>query len=104
MVTNVDANQIDVSVANTFSVFVDQNDDGNSVLSEIIETSDSSDIVIAEPVITMEKDLSITPMDAGDPVQYSLLISNNGSGANKSTAFEITVTDEFDTYVNAYQL
>ncbi|MCK5794501.1 MAG: hypothetical protein KAH12_07330, partial [Anaerolineales bacterium] len=82
--------------SNTFSVYADEDGDGNAEASEILDTSNSASIVIAEPDQSLTKTITTIPADAGDPVRYTLVLSNNETGNNDATAFDLTLTDTFD--------
>ncbi len=59
-------------------------------------TSNSVAVQIAEPSISLAKAISTAPIDAGDPVVYTLTITA-ASGATRATAFDLALTDTFDT-------
>ncbi|PWH17984.1 MAG: hypothetical protein DDG59_07150, partial [Anaerolineae bacterium] len=55
-------------------------------------------IRVAEPSLTLTKGVTTAPTDAGDTVTYTLTISA-ASGVNRATAFDLTLTDTFDSYL-----
>ncbi len=61
--------------------------------------STSVQVIIAEPSLSLSKTAAIdTTRDAGDTVTYTLTISA-ASGPNRATAFDLTLTDAFDSYL-----
>ncbi|PWH18671.1 MAG: hypothetical protein DDG60_00110 [Anaerolineae bacterium] len=72
---------------NTFSVFIGGTQNGPN--SNPVQT------IVAEPFLSLAKTLATIPTDAGDPITYTLTITS-ASGANRSTAFDLTLTDTFD--------
>jgi LPXTG-site transpeptidase (sortase) family protein len=87
LVLNINTNQAGTTRGNTFSVMV-----GNVVRA----TSGTVNIVVAEPSLSLSKVVTTAPTDAGDPMTYTLTITNNSSGVNRATAFDLTLTDNFD--------
>jgi LPXTG-site transpeptidase (sortase) family protein len=87
LVLNIGGNQAGTTRGNNFSVMV-----GNVVRA----TSGTVNIVVAEPSLTLGKVVTVAPVDAGDPVQYTLTITNSSSGVNRAAAFDLTLTDNFD--------
>ncbi len=73
--------------SNTFSVFINGTQNGPS--------SNGVQVIIAEPLLTLAKVLVTAPTDAGDPITYTLTITS-ASGLNRATAFDLTLTDNFD--------
>lgn len=72
---------------NTFSVFIGGVQNGPN--------SNQVQVIIAEPLLTLAKTLTTAPTDAGDPITYTLTITS-ASGVDRSTAFDLTLTDTFD--------
>jgi len=91
LVLNISSNYSGVGRDNSFSVLVN----GSSVA-----TSNTVNIRIAEPSLSLTKAVTTAPTDAGDPITYTLTITNNSSGANRATAFDLNLTDTLDTYLN----
>ena len=60
-------------------------------------TSGNRNLVIAEPKLSLAKVITTAPADAGDPVVYTLTITNISSGVNRATAFDLELTDVLDT-------
>lgn len=55
------------------------------------------EIRVAEPVLTLTKTIQgAAPVDAGDLFTYRLVITNSSSGSNRSTAFDLVLTDALD--------
>ena len=78
---------------NFFRVFINNIQNGPN--------SNSVGVVIAEPYLTLSKSAAIAPTrDAGDAVTYALSITA-ASGVNRSTAFDLTLTDAFDSYLTS---
>jgi fimbrial isopeptide formation D2 family protein/uncharacterized repeat protein (TIGR01451 family) len=88
LVLNLSSNQNTTSSRNNnFSVFVN----GSQVA-----TSNTVSIRIAEPSLSLTKAVTTAPTDAGDSITYTLTITNNSSGVNRATAFDLELTDNFD--------
>ncbi|NWG00533.1 MAG: IPTL-CTERM sorting domain-containing protein, partial [Thermoanaerobaculaceae bacterium] len=87
LVLNINTNQAGTTRGNSFSVLV-----GNVVRA----TSGTVNIVVAEPSLSLAKVVTVAPVDAGDSAQYTLTITNNSSGVNRATAFDLELTDNFD--------
>ncbi|MBI4762444.1 MAG: sortase [Chloroflexota bacterium] len=77
---------------NTFSVFINSVQNG--------ATSNQIQVVVAEPLLTFAKAVATAPVDAGDTIAYTLTISA-ASGINRSTAFDLSVTDSFNSYLTS---
>ncbi|MDZ7843598.1 MAG: sortase [Anaerolineales bacterium] len=73
--------------------------DGNLIGSP----SNRIEVTIAEPELTITKTLSSGTADGNDPVQYTLIISNP-NGLYDATAFDLSVTDVFDAYIDSLSL
>lgn len=81
---------------NNFQVYINDQPNGNR--------SNSVRIYIAEPLLSLNKSAVIDPSrDAGDTVTYTLTISA-ASGDNRSTAFDLHLTDTFDAYLTALSI
>ena len=104
LVANVSGNQNGTIRTNTFSVYVDEDGDENAEAGEIVDTSGSVDVIVAEPDLSLTKTLSTLPSDAGDAVGYTLVIENNETGDNDATAFELALTDTFDAYLYSFSI
>ncbi|NWF65548.1 MAG: isopeptide-forming domain-containing fimbrial protein, partial [Chloroflexi bacterium] len=72
---------------NNFSVFINGTQNGPN--------SNNVQVSITEPLLTLAKALTTAPTDAGDPITYTLTITS-ASGATRATAFDLTLTDNFD--------
>jgi DNA-binding beta-propeller fold protein YncE len=57
--------------------------------------SNNVTVVIAEPLLTLNKAVTTTPTDAGDTVTYTLTIAA-ASGVDRATAFDLNLTDTLD--------
>jgi uncharacterized repeat protein (TIGR01451 family)/fimbrial isopeptide formation D2 family protein len=90
-VLNISSNYSGVGRGNSFSVLVN----GSSVA-----TSNTVTIRVAEPSLSLSKIVTTAPTDAGDPITYTLTITNNSRGVNRATAFDLELTDTLDTYLN----
>ncbi len=94
LVHNSTTNQNDAGdlLANTARVFIDENQNGD----------DSSPIYlnIVEPHLTVDKNLVTAATDAGDPMTYRISITNDSSGASAAAAFDLTLSDTLDTYLD----
>jgi len=91
LVLNIGENQSDTQRNNSFDVMV-----GGTVRA----TSNTVDIRIAEPSLSLTKAVTTAPTDAGDSITYTLTITNNSSGDNRATAFDLELTDTLDPYLN----
>ena len=59
-----------------------------------LATSSNVRVTIAEPVINnLAKTVTTAPVDAGDTVVYQLTYSNMASGNNRTTAFDVSLSD-----------
>ncbi len=94
LINNTSAGSNDTGNArgNTFSVFINGVQNGPN--------SNSVRVIIAEPLLTLAKAVATAPTDAGDPIAYTLTISA-ASGVNRSTAFDLSLTDTFDAYLTS---
>jgi len=99
LVANLDFNQQGSSRYNRFSVYVDMNGDQNTDSGELIERSGWNRIILAEPTLQIIKSIDTAPHDAGDTIVYRLEIENLESGNNDATAFDLVLTDTFDSYL-----
>ena len=88
LVLNVQGNQIDQNRDNSAGVRA-----GGSASN--LATSTGARVTVAEPVMTLTKTLTTAPLQAGDPVVYTISIAN-GTGTNATTAFDVRVTDTLD--------
>jgi uncharacterized repeat protein (TIGR01451 family)/fimbrial isopeptide formation D2 family protein len=57
-------------------------------------------LVIAEPQLSLSKSVITAPLDAGDTIVYSLVIQNTDTGASGAAAFDLVLSDVFDSYLN----
>ncbi len=80
---------------NTFAVFVGGTQNGPN--------SNQVQVIVAEPALTLAKSLTTAPTDAGDPITYTLTITS-ASGVNRATAFDLTLTDTFDTNLTGFSV
>ncbi len=90
LVLNINSNQSGTGRDNNFAVLI-----GGSTQA----ISNTVTIRIAEPTLTLSKTVTTLPTDAGDSLVYTLLITNTSSGVNRATAFDLTLTDTFDSYL-----
>ncbi|MCU0477793.1 MAG: hypothetical protein MUE92_03465, partial [Chloroflexi bacterium] len=60
-----------------------------------LATSGALTLTVAEPSVTFTKVVTTAPVDAGDPVAYTLTVTN-ASGATVSPAHELRVRDALD--------
>ncbi len=75
---------------NNFRVFINNTQNGS--------TSNNVRVRIAEPLLSLAKTVATAPVDAGDIIVYTLTISA-ASGDDRSTAFDLVLTDTFDPYL-----
>ena len=60
---------------------------------------------VAEPVIDVAKTITGTPPDdAGDPIVYEIIFSNTASGNSSATAYDLQLTDTFDTNLESLSI
>ncbi len=88
--TSTGSNDAGDSRYNSFRVLINGTQNGPN--------SNSIRVVIAEPLLNLMKTIVTAPADAGDPITYTLTISA-ASGTNRATAFDLTLTDAFDSYL-----
>ncbi len=91
LVLNESINQSGIQRDNAVQVTV------NGVAGPI---SPAVSLFIAEPQLSISKSITIAPLDAGDQIVYSLLIQNTDTSANGATAFDLILSDTFDSYLN----
>jgi LPXTG-site transpeptidase (sortase) family protein len=92
-----------------FNALVDNNNTSGANRNDASDTRDNNFLVfingaqvgvasgnvgvyIAEPLLTVVKSTFTTPGDAGDTVEYRLTVTA-GAGVNRSTAFDLSLTD-----------
>ncbi len=84
LVLNVTGNHRGVNLDNTYTVQVNNTN---------IATSAAARVTVVEPNVTVAKTVTTVPTDAGDTVVYSIVITNNTSVGNVSTAFDVHALD-----------
>ena len=99
LVMNHSGNLSGRSRYNSFSVYVDEDGDGDTQSDELIETSGSTRIITVEPEMRVTKSIATPPNDAGDEIIYQLVIENRETGNNDATGFDLVFTDTFDAYI-----
>jgi LPXTG-site transpeptidase (sortase) family protein len=104
LVANVLGNQRGTTRNNSFTVYVDEDGDGDAESNEDIETSSPVSVVIAEPTLSVTKTILTAPSDAGDPITYQLVISNPDNGNNDAAGFDLVLTDTFDSYLGSLSI
>ncbi len=62
--------------------------------------SNTVDVTVVEPHITVDKSLVTAAADAGDQMVYRISITNDATGAGAAAAFDLTLTDTLNTYLN----
>ncbi|MFN8499639.1 MAG: isopeptide-forming domain-containing fimbrial protein [Anaerolineae bacterium] len=87
VVQNISGNTAGTTRNNTYKVQV------NGVNSS---NSNGVSVTVVEPSVTLAKTIATTPTDAGDTVVYNLTFTN-ATGANRTTAFDLNVTDTLDS-------
>ncbi|MDW7967649.1 MAG: DUF11 domain-containing protein, partial [Thermoanaerobaculum sp.] len=90
VVRNVTGNQAGTTRGNNFSVLVGTNPAINS---------NTVNLQVAEPSLASTKTVSTAPQDAGDPIAFTVVITNNSTGDNRATAFDLVLTDTFDSQI-----
>ncbi len=87
--TSAGSNDAGDLLGNDFRVFI--NGSQNNGTAALVN------VRVAEPVLTINKSITgTTPVDAGDPVNYRLVITNSNSGT-PATAFDIVMTDTINS-------
>jgi len=87
LVLNVAGNQAEDSTpdhANLFDV---------RVSGVAIDQSNTVNVRIAEPIVTLTKTVETAPQDAGDQVVYRLVFTNTSSGNTAAAAFNLALAD-----------
>src|SRR5690606_13891141 len=82
-------NQNFTTLANTVTVRQD---------GDLLNNSNTVNVTIAEPVVEVNKIVSDGISDAGDPINYTITITNNGN----ATAFNVTLEDILPGVFNFY--
>ena len=90
LVLNNANNQSGQTRANTFILMT------GATPATIGGNSNTVNISIVEPVVSISKTLFTAPVDAGDPIVYDMVISNSAA-ANGATAFDLQMTDTLET-------
>jgi LPXTG-site transpeptidase (sortase) family protein len=85
LVMNIAGNQSNTLRSNNFTV----SNNG----TELSPASNNVDVRVAESNLTVNKAITTTPSDAGDAIVYTLTITNNSSGVNRATAFDLSLSD-----------
>ncbi len=90
LVDNAAGNSAGDTLTNNFTVWIDgtQNDG----------TSNDVTVTVAEPHITVDKNVVTAATDAGDPMVYRISITNDASG-NAAAAFDLSLTDALSSYL-----
>ncbi len=88
--TTTGSNDAGDNRTNNFRVFINGTQNGSA--------SNDVTVVIAEPLLTLNKAVTTTPTDAGDTVTYTLTIAA-ASGVDRATAFDLNLTDTLDSYL-----
>ncbi|MFN8483234.1 MAG: isopeptide-forming domain-containing fimbrial protein [Anaerolineae bacterium] len=86
VVQNISGNTAGTTRNNTYRVQI------NGVNSS---NSNGVSVTVVEPSVTLTKTIATTPTDAGDTVVYNLTFTN-ATGTNRTTAFDLNVTDTLD--------
>jgi fimbrial isopeptide formation D2 family protein/uncharacterized repeat protein (TIGR01451 family) len=92
LVLNVASSQSSVQRNNTFTV-----NTGGTTLIATSAQANSNRIIVAEPVVTIAKAITTAPIDAGDPISYTLTVTNTASGNDGSDAFDIIISDSLNS-------
>lgn len=87
-VANILANQNATTLTNTATLSYN---DGTSGATTVNDATPNVNITVVEPLLTLDKQVvgTSTGLDAGDTVQYRVVISNTGT----ATAHEVTLSD-----------
>lgn len=96
LAVNVIGNQSGTTLHNDFRVY-----EGGSQVAD----ANHLDVTIVEPQINVDKAVSSGPYEAGDPITYTITISNSAT-ANSTTAFDLQINDVFDSalQINSHSL
>ena len=92
IVDNLNGNQENRRLHNRFQV--DEN--GEIRLGGL---SNSVQVRVAEPDVTINKSISTAPLDANDTIEYEIEVTNRRGGAGDTTGFDINVTDNLDQFM-----
>lgn len=89
VISNVNSNQAGTNINNSFQAYVN----GATVGSASPPNDIESRARVGEPDVSVSKSITTAPIDAGDPIEYEILVTNTATGVNALTAFEINVLD-----------
>ncbi|NWF67574.1 MAG: DUF11 domain-containing protein, partial [Chloroflexi bacterium] len=91
LVNNSATNNAGVSLDNTFRLRLNGVDVGAD--------SNSVQVRVNEPSLTISKDFTTIPVDAGDTAVFTITVTANG-GADTTAAFDVTLTDVLNANFN----
>lgn len=86
LAVNVSGNQAGTALTNDFRAY-----EGGTQAAD----ANSLTVRVVEPQISLSKTVSTGPYEAGDPITYTLVLSNT-SGTYSTAAFDLRLTDVFD--------
>ena len=91
LVNNEAGNTAGTDLTNSYRALSDDNGANTQIGSD----SDPVSVTIAEPAITVDKQITTAGTDAGDTVVYDIVITN-AAGPDVTSAFDIRVVDDLD--------
>jgi uncharacterized repeat protein (TIGR01451 family) len=92
VIVEVNAGVADGSVLTNYVKMEYTDDNGNSLPDE----TDSVDVTVTAPVMTITKTADVTTADPGDQVVYTLFYENTGTGDATDVVVEDTIPSEVD--------
>ncbi|WP_288132523.1 isopeptide-forming domain-containing fimbrial protein [Microbulbifer sp.] len=100
-VLNVDSNQSGVELTNEAEFRWDLNGNGTNTDPDDGQVTESTTITVIEPQLQIDKSVNVTEADNGDPVEYTITVTNPDDGSS-TTAYDISFNDPLpDGLVNA---
>jgi len=109
LVSNLAGNQSATTLPNDFGVLVDVNNDGTPTVIDVIvdangdgeinggegavvQVSNTVNVAVVEPELTISNDIDIASGDAGDEATITMVVENTGN----ATSFDNIITNQLD--------
>ncbi len=91
LVLNESGNQSGITLNNRFQGYVG--------ISTVGSNSSNVSVIVAEPELDISKSVTTTPLDAGDTIEYQIVVTNTSTGNNALNAYDVNVLDSIDSDV-----